>query len=183
MADTLRDTVAYDGWQRVTSYVLRVSPGPHAPLLDLTYTFDAVGNRLTPGGGEQYTAVTNQLRVVGTDTLTYDAAGNLVMVWQDQGGNDGSSYGVYVTGMAFAAVRGNSITAGSGGAGAVGSQGARGANGDDGSNGNRDRDRRASGGSGGPGGNGGSGGERGGGIHGDGGAGAAGSAGPGAGVA
>ncbi|MCP5284837.1 MAG: hypothetical protein H6933_08060 [Burkholderiaceae bacterium] len=85
-----------------------------------------------------------------------------------------SSYGVYVTSMAFADVHDNSITAGAGGIGSAGTTGARGADGSNGSNGNRDSGRRAPGGSGGPGGNGGSGGERGGGINGNGGAGATG---------
>ncbi|HMU61151.1 MAG TPA: RHS repeat-associated core domain-containing protein [Gemmatimonadales bacterium] len=76
-ADTLRDTVAYDGWQRVVSYVLRSTATGHWRLLDLTYSFDAMGNRRTSTGGEVYNATTNQLRVAGSDTLTYDAAGNL----------------------------------------------------------------------------------------------------------
>ena len=75
--DTLRDTVAYDGWQRVVSYVLHSTATGHWPLLNLSYSFDATGNRLTPTGGEVYNATTNQLRLAGSDTLTYDAAGNL----------------------------------------------------------------------------------------------------------
>lgn len=85
--------------------------------------------------------------------------------------NPASSYGVYLRGLAFAAVLRNDITAGAGGSGAPGSAGTRGADGGDGSNGNRTGGNRAAGGSGGPGGNGGLGGARGGGINGDGGGG------------
>ncbi|MGH7658182.1 MAG: RHS repeat-associated core domain-containing protein, partial [Gemmatimonadales bacterium] len=78
--DSLRDSVVYDGWQRVNTYVRR-ELGGHYPLDSLTYTFDPTGNVNTPLGGEFYHKVTGRLQTRKVNSIlhfyTYDRTGNL----------------------------------------------------------------------------------------------------------
>ena len=77
-ADTLADTIGYDGWQRVTSWYERKDGVLSATE---TYTFDRDGN-LASGASETYDAVTDRLKsrtdACGTWSYSYDQAGNLI---------------------------------------------------------------------------------------------------------
>lgn len=74
LVDTLRDSVTYDGWNRVTRWASYPSAGGGS-VVTRDYSFDRMGN-LT-GAGQFYDATTNQLREAG-GFLTYDNMGNLV---------------------------------------------------------------------------------------------------------
>jgi RHS repeat-associated protein len=74
-ADTLRDSVTYDGWSRVTRWKEWSSAGGGADLVR-NYSFDPSGN-LFGGGGLIYDSVTNRLTKGGGGFLQYDRAGNL----------------------------------------------------------------------------------------------------------
>jgi YD repeat-containing protein len=76
--DSLRDSVQYDGWERVTAVVSFRNGNVVARD---TFGFDRMGNITTTADSQVYDPVTNRLlyRVNGTwrDSLVYDAAGNL----------------------------------------------------------------------------------------------------------
>jgi RHS repeat-associated protein len=76
-ADTLADTIAYDGWQRVTSWYERKD---NVLSASETYTFDRDGN-LAAGASETYDALTDRLKsrtdACGSWNYSYDRAGNV----------------------------------------------------------------------------------------------------------
>jgi RHS repeat-associated protein len=72
--DTLRDSVTYDGWQRVTRWASYPSAGGGA-VVTRDYHFDALGN--LDSAGQLYDATTNRLTKAAGGFLTYDRAGNL----------------------------------------------------------------------------------------------------------
>ncbi|HQR18493.1 MAG TPA: RHS repeat-associated core domain-containing protein, partial [Gemmatimonadales bacterium] len=73
--DSVQDSVAYDGWQRVVSWRRERSAGGGS-VVTRAYSFDPMGN-LFQSGGELYNGMTNQLRKGAGGFLTYDNAGNL----------------------------------------------------------------------------------------------------------
>jgi len=77
--DSLRDSVVYDGWQRVIGWWQRSTLARDSAwadsLVSRSYTFDPMGN-LFVTGSEVFNGTTNQLRKSG-GFLTYDHAGNL----------------------------------------------------------------------------------------------------------
>ncbi len=77
--DTLRDSVQYDGWDRVTAVVSR--RGKTTVVARDTFRFDRTGNILTTAGAEVYDVMTGRLlrrsHAGWTDSLWYDRAGNL----------------------------------------------------------------------------------------------------------
>jgi RHS repeat-associated protein len=80
--DTLRDSVQYDGWERVTAVVSwRGKAIPVNVVARDTFAFDRLGNIRTSAGAEVYDAMTGQLRFrvrgIWSDSLVYDSAGNL----------------------------------------------------------------------------------------------------------
>ncbi|MGE3526387.1 MAG: RHS repeat-associated core domain-containing protein, partial [Gemmatimonadales bacterium] len=81
--DSLRDSVVYDGWERVTQWrgMKKAAGAGSWQSVIRSYTFDRAGNVSTGTGGESYNPITNQLssHTVGADTNTnyFDAAGNL----------------------------------------------------------------------------------------------------------
>jgi RHS repeat-associated protein len=76
VADTLRDSVTYDGWNRVQRWKEWSSAGGGAAVTR-DYTFDPTGN-LFGGGGLLYDSTTGRLKKeAGGGLLTYDRAGNL----------------------------------------------------------------------------------------------------------
>lgn len=80
IVDTLRDSVAYDGWQRVTSVVaFGIAHKPFLVARD-TFGFDRMGNIRTTAGAEVYDATTARLtsRTAGLNRYDYyyDRAGN-----------------------------------------------------------------------------------------------------------
>ena len=114
--DSLRDSVVYDGWQRVIGWWQRSSAaraaGSPDSLVSRSYSFDRMDN-LFVQGGELFNATTNQLRKSG-GFLNYDHAGNLLqkvvpgwtygydalerLVWVRQNGVLIARYGYDVTG-------------------------------------------------------------------------------------
>ena len=74
--DTLRDSVTYDGWERLTVWVEK--------QLDTnwvardTFAFDRAGNIKTTAGAEVYDVTTDRLTATaGCSSFGYDRAGNL----------------------------------------------------------------------------------------------------------
>ena len=75
--DTLRDSVTYDGWERLTVWVEK--------QLDTnwvardTFAFDRAGNIKTTAGAEVYDLTTDRLTATaGCSSFSYDRAGNLI---------------------------------------------------------------------------------------------------------
>jgi RHS repeat-associated protein len=90
---TWRDSVVYDGWERVRS-VRQALNGGHYPSYTRTYGFDRAGNVTTPLGQESYAAATARLQARRSEVdttvqygYTYDAAGNLTGRTQVQAGD------------------------------------------------------------------------------------------------
>ncbi|HSE28158.1 MAG TPA: RHS repeat-associated core domain-containing protein [Gemmatimonadales bacterium] len=90
---TWRDSVVYDGWERVRS-VRQALNGGHYPSYTRTYGFDRAGNVTTPLGQESYAAATGRLQARRSEVdttvqygYTYDAAGNLTGRTQVQAGD------------------------------------------------------------------------------------------------
>lgn len=81
--DSLRDSVTYDGWERVAAVVMLRN---NAVIQRDTFRFNRTGDILTTAGAEQYDAVTGRLLqrtdAGGTWSYTYDRAGNLVQAVQ-----------------------------------------------------------------------------------------------------
>ncbi|HEU4700007.1 MAG TPA: RHS repeat-associated core domain-containing protein [Gemmatimonadales bacterium] len=76
VTDTLRETLDYDAWERLTSWSLRKG---NTTLTSETYSFDAAGNLTTLASGTgTYDALSDQLTAIGAQRFGYDAAGNLV---------------------------------------------------------------------------------------------------------
>jgi RHS repeat-associated protein len=77
--DSLRDVVAYDGWERLTSWTAKKNA---VTVLSETYSFDRTGNISQPTGAATYNVVTDRLmsrvEAGGNRTFVYDRAGNLV---------------------------------------------------------------------------------------------------------
>jgi RHS repeat-associated protein len=77
--DSLDDAVAYDGWERLTSWTALKN---NVPVVTETYQFDRAGNISQPTGAATYHVITNRLtsRVEpgGNRLFVYDRAGNLV---------------------------------------------------------------------------------------------------------
>ncbi len=82
--DSLRDSVTYDGWERVAAWVQQKKSGGGAWSVAArdTFKFDRTGNVKTTAGAEVYDVVTGRLTshstAGGTRYYTYDRAGNLV---------------------------------------------------------------------------------------------------------
>ena len=82
--DSLRDSVTYDGWERVVAWVQQKKSGGGAWSVAArdTFKFDRTGNVKTTAGAEVYNVMTGQLTsrstAGGTRHFAYDAAGNLV---------------------------------------------------------------------------------------------------------
>lgn len=80
-AITLRDSLRYDGWERLVAWV---ATKDGAVVAQDSFSFTQTGNVRTPGGGQVYDATTDRLTqaVIGgvTRTYGYDRAGNLVQV-------------------------------------------------------------------------------------------------------
>src|SRR5437773_12376129 len=90
----MRDSVAYDGWDRVTSWVQR-KLGTTWVARD-TFRFGRVGNIKTTAGARSYDVTTGRLlsRTEGANTWSYlyDRAGNLTRAVKS-GVNDTLTYG------------------------------------------------------------------------------------------
>jgi RHS repeat-associated protein len=82
LVDSLRDSVAYDGWKRLTNWVAVTRPngGSWTVTSGDTFGFDRTGNILTASGAQNYDLNTNRLlfRTVGPNRhyYYYDGAGN-----------------------------------------------------------------------------------------------------------
>jgi RHS repeat-associated protein len=78
--DTLRDSVTYDGWERVLSWVQTKTGG--ATTVRDTFAFDRAGNLKTTAGAESYDVTTDRLLSMTVGgfawSFTYDRAGNLI---------------------------------------------------------------------------------------------------------
>ena len=84
--DTLRDSVQFDGWERVTAWV---GARNGSVVSRDTFSFDRMGNIKTTAGTEVYHSITGRLltrNVAGwTDSMWYDRAGNLDSVKSKKG--------------------------------------------------------------------------------------------------
>lgn len=79
--DSLRDSIVYDGWERVLAWV-EVKNNSRFLVARDTFAFDRAGNLKTTSGAESYDVTTDRLNsmTVGGNawTFTYDRAGNLM---------------------------------------------------------------------------------------------------------